>query len=83
MTSLPTRQTDIFQQEPWEAQPNGHLCWWEGQLLIQCPDCGTWGVISDEQLHGTQPFDCDCGFIDIRDWHRTATYIAYRYGPQP
>lgn len=65
--------------------PNGFLAWWGGELHWCCPGCGRWQPIEEDALHGRKGQICgeDCAFVEIRDWHRTATYITFRNGPQP
>jgi hypothetical protein len=66
-------------------------------VQLQCPGCGVWGEVDDDQLRGrvstehsigpddTHPNEPSrsggCGFHEARDWASTAEWIAE--GPQP
>lgn len=44
---------------------------------LQCPGCGSWGEIDDDQLHGRVSVDhtdpsIACTFHETRDWWNTA-----------
>lgn len=40
---------------------------------LQCPKCGMWGDVDDDQLHGRVSVDCpQCDFHETRDWLKEA-----------
>jgi hypothetical protein len=48
---------------------------------LQCPQCGQWGEIDEDQLHGRVSVDHSdgekCTFHETRDWFSTAAYHCY------
>jgi hypothetical protein len=66
---------------PNDAVPAGrlHAVVRDGETvwLLQCPGCGEWADIDDDQLHGRvsvdhDPADGGCGFHETRDWMNAA-----------
>jgi len=61
---------------------DGALVW-----QLRCPECGHWGDIDDDQLHGRVSCDhadcgvkrgesvCSCTFHQTRDWFNTAVRV--------
>lgn len=46
-------------------------------MKLQCPGCGCWGDIDDDQLHGrvsVDHTDTGCTFHETRDWSKTAVW---------
>ena len=46
---------------------------------LQCPQCGCWGEIDDDQIHARVSVDhtdpiIPCTFHETRDWWNTATH---------
>ena len=35
---------------------------------LQCPQCGVWGYLDDDQFHGRISTQCDCGYHETVDW---------------
>jgi hypothetical protein len=53
----------------------------EPMIQVRCPNCGSWGDIDGDQLHGralTQ--HVECGFVDKRDWFTEGEWVEGR-GP--
>lgn len=58
----------------------------EPSWRLQCPQCGHWGEIDEDQLHGRVSTDhtncgvtyerseCECTFHETRDWYSTAKW---------
>lgn len=45
---------------------------------LQCPGCGHWAYIDEDQLHGRVSIDhtdTDCTFHETRDWYSTALWV--------
>lgn len=58
----------------------------DGSWMLCCPECGHWGEIDEDQLHGRVSVDhsggaeangcrCGCTFHQTRDFFNTATRI--------
>jgi len=39
----------------------------EKEATIECPDCGNYGIIDWDQLHGEVSIVCDCGYHETPD----------------
>jgi hypothetical protein len=56
----------------------------EPVVQLQCPQCGRWGDIDDDQLHGRVSVDHTdvhrgetlCTFHETRDWKSTAEWVS-------
>jgi len=70
------------------ANPKGDLRFDEADQSwnVRCPQCGHWGEIDDDQLHGRISTDhsggaenngcaCGCTFHETRDWSVTADRV--------
>jgi hypothetical protein len=47
----------------------------DGQAVtkLQCPKCGIWGDIDDDQLHGRISVDCpECDYHETHNWKALA-----------
>lgn len=41
---------------------------WHGKVLIDCPYCGTRGMIDEDQYHGRISIDCDnCNYHETHN----------------
>lgn len=48
-----------------KVQLDGEAAW-----KLQCPQCGTWGYLDDDQFHGRVSTQCACGFHETVNWSK-------------
>lgn len=66
-----------------QRKRDGVLVW-----QLHCPQCGRWGTIDDDQLHGRVSVDHTdvrngvtlCTFHETRDWSQTALTLKDEAG---